>query len=64
MLIRLRSHIIKTIRQKHFISSGEEGTGIYGAGAMKEKDGNLIRPLLCVKKEEIVKYLKGLGRPG
>ena len=33
------------------------GTGIYGAGAMREKDGNLIRPLLCVKKEEIVKRI-------
>ena len=38
------------------------GTGIYGAGAMREKDGNLIRPLLCVKKEEIVKYLKEAGQ--
>ena len=38
------------------------GTGIYGAGAMREKDGNLIRPLLCVKKEEIVKYLKETGQ--
>ena len=28
------------------------GTGIYGAGAMREKDGNLIRPLLCVKKRK------------
>lgn len=28
------------------------GTGIYGAGAMREKDGNLIRPLLCVKKKK------------
>lgn len=40
------------------------GTGIYGAGAMREKDGNLIRPLLCVKKEEIVKYLKEAGQAG
>ena len=29
---------------------------------MREKDGNLIRPLLCVKKEEIVKYLKEAGQ--
>ena len=27
-----------------------------------KKDGNLIRPLLCVKKEEIVKYLKEAGQ--
>ena len=66
MLIRLRSHIIKTIRQKQFLYRVVRGTGIYGAGAMREKDGNLIRPLLCVKKRRNRKIFKrgwaGLGR--
>lgn len=29
---------------------------------MKEKDGALIRPLLCIKKQEIVKYLQQEGQ--
>ena len=38
------------------------GTGIVGAGAMKEKNGKLIRPLLCIKKQEIVNYLQKIGQ--
>lgn len=38
------------------------GTGIYGAAAMREKDGRLIRPLLCIKKEEITEYLQKIGQ--
>ncbi|MFR9098952.1 MAG: tRNA lysidine(34) synthetase TilS, partial [Anaerostipes hadrus] len=45
-----------------FLYRCARGTGIYGAGAMKEKDGALIRPLLCIKKQEIVKYLQQEGQ--
>ena len=45
-----------------FLYRCARGTGIYGAGAMKEKDGVLIRPLLCMKKQEIVQYLQQIGQ--
>ncbi len=45
-----------------FLYRVARGTGIYGAAAMREKDGKLIRPLLCIKKEEIVKYLRQIGQ--
>ena len=45
-----------------FLYRCARGTGVYGAGAMKEKDGVLIRPLLCVKKQEIVEYLQQIGQ--
>ena len=45
-----------------FLYRCARGTGIYGAGAMREKDGVLIRPLLCVKKQEIVEYLAKTGQ--
>lgn len=45
-----------------FLYRCARGTGIYGAGAMKEKDGVLIRPLLCIKKQEIIEYLKQSGQ--
>ena len=35
-----------------FLYRCARGTGIYGAGAMKEKDGALIRPLLCIKNRK------------
>lgn len=34
------------------------GTGIKGISGMRPKDGNIIRPLLCMHKREIVEYLK------
>lgn len=34
------------------------GCGLGGLSGMKVKDGNIIRPLLCVTKTEILKYLK------
>lgn len=45
-----------------FLYRCARGTGVYGAGAMKEKDGALIRPLLCVKKQEIIEYLRRAGQ--
>lgn len=45
-----------------FLYRCARGTGIYGAGAMKEKDGVLIRPLLCMKKQEIVQHLQQTGQ--
>ena len=45
-----------------FLYRVARGTGIYGAAAMREKDGRLIRPLLCIKKEEITEYLRQIGQ--
>lgn len=45
-----------------FLYRMARGTGIYGAGAMKAEDGKLIRPLLCVKKQEIIHDLKKIGQ--
>ena len=45
-----------------FLYRCARGTGIYGAGAMKDKDGVLIRPLLCMKKQEIVQHLQQMGQ--
>lgn len=45
-----------------FLYRCARGTGIYGAGAMKEQDGVLIRPLLSIKKQEIIKYLEQTGQ--
>ena len=45
-----------------FLYRMARGTGIYGAGAMKAEDGKLIRPLLCIKKEEIINGLQQNGQ--
>lgn len=45
-----------------FLYRCARGTGIYGAAAMKAKDGVLIRPLLGIKKQEIKKYLRQIGQ--
>ena len=34
------------------------GSGLHGAGAIRPVRGNIIRPFLCVSREEIEKYLK------
>ena len=34
------------------------GSGIHGAGAIRPKRDNVIRPLLCVTRQEIEDYLK------
>lgn len=38
------------------------GTGINGMMAMKPRNGSIIRPLLCVTREEIVRYLNDCGQ--
>lgn len=38
------------------------GSGIKGMGAMSPKNDNIIRPLLCLKKEEILEYLESIGQ--
>lgn len=45
-----------------FLYRAVRGTGIYGAGAMKAFDPPLIRPLLCMKKQEIQDELKKMGQ--
>ena len=39
------------------------GTGLRGIGSMKPCSGRLIRPLLCLTKEETVRYLAEEGIP-
>ena len=38
------------------------GTGIHGLTGIKPKRGNIIRPLLCVRRCEIEEYLYSLGQ--
>lgn len=38
------------------------GSGIRGIGGMNPVNGNIIRPLLCVKREEIEKYLSSIDK--
>ncbi|MDW2800303.1 tRNA lysidine(34) synthetase TilS [Clostridium boliviensis] len=37
------------------------GTGLKGLGGMRPKRGNIVRPLLCVGREEILAYLSEKG---
>ena len=37
------------------------GTGLHGAGAIRPVRDNVIRPLLCVTRQEIEEYLEGEG---
>ena len=39
------------------------GTGLRGLTGIKPKNGHIIRPLLCVSRQEIEEYLKDLGQP-
>lgn len=45
-----------------FLYRAVRGTGIYGAGAMKALDPPIIRPLLCMKKQEIQNKLEQIGQ--
>ncbi len=38
------------------------GTGIQGACAIQPKNGDIVRPLLCVTRDEIESYLKDKGQ--
>lgn len=38
------------------------GTGIHGLTGMKPRQGDVVRPLLCVSRADLVSYLYGLGR--
>ena len=38
------------------------GSGIQGLSGIKPKNGNIVRPLLCVAREEIEEYLTLLGQ--
>lgn len=38
------------------------GSGIKGIGGMNPVNGDIIRPLLCVKRAEIEEYLSSIGR--
>ena len=39
------------------------GTGIKGLTGIKPRNGNIIRPLLCVSRQEIEDWLKGQNQP-
>lgn len=45
-----------------FLYRAVRGTGIYGAGAMKALDPPIIRPMLCMKKQEIQNKLEQIGQ--
>lgn len=38
------------------------GTGIHGLQGIKPRNGNIIRPLLCVSRKEIVEWLDSIGQ--
>ncbi len=38
------------------------GTGIAGLAGMQPRNGMIIRPLLCVSREDVLAYLKALGQ--
>ena len=39
------------------------GTGLRGLTGIKPKNGNIIRPLLCISRQEIEEYLKEIDQP-
>jgi tRNA(Ile)-lysidine synthase len=39
------------------------GAGINGLTGMKVKNGNVVRPLLCLTRDEVIDYLDHLGQP-
>ena len=38
------------------------GTGVNGLGGMMPRNGNVVRPLLCVTRQDVENYLKDLGQ--
>ena len=45
-----------------FFLNALRGTGLAGVAAMKPRNGNVVRPLLCVSRGEIVAWLHELGQ--
>lgn len=39
------------------------GTGINGLLGIRPKNGNIVRPLLCIDRREITEYLQEIGQP-
>lgn len=39
------------------------GAGINGLTGMRVKNSRVVRPLLCLSREEVIAYLDGLGQP-
>lgn len=39
------------------------GAGINGLTGMKVKNGNVVRPLLCLTRDEVIDYLSHIGQP-
>ena len=39
------------------------GTGLKGLTGIKPRNGNIVRPLLCVSRQEIEDWLKQIGQP-
>lgn len=39
------------------------GTGINGLLGIRPKNGNIVRPLLCLDRKEITEYLQEIGQP-
>ena len=38
------------------------GTGLHGLTGIKPQNGNIIRPLLCVSRQEVLEYLNEIGQ--
>ena len=38
------------------------GTGITGLLGIRPRNGAIVRPLLCINREEIIRYLQQIGQ--
>lgn len=38
------------------------GTGITGLLGIRPRNGTIVRPLLCINREEIIRYLQNIGQ--
>lgn len=45
-----------------FFLNALRGSGIAGLAAMKPRNGDIVRPLLCVTRADVEQYLGGLGQ--
>ncbi|MCF0182598.1 MAG: tRNA lysidine(34) synthetase TilS [Muribaculaceae bacterium] len=46
-----------------FFLNALRGSGIAGLAGMRPRNGNVVRPLLCVSRADIVRFLAGVGSP-